>query len=127
VHLRPLEREHIFTEWDDTKIRPGTNWREEIQVAIRKAKIAILLVSADFLASDFIAQNELPPLLKAAEEDGAVILPLIVSPCRFTSTEGLARFQAVNDPARPLNSMRPVKREETFLRLVDAVEAAFRC
>lgn len=126
VHLKPLERDHRISVWDDTRIQSGADWRNEIRKAIDNAKVAILLVSADFLASDFIATNELPPLLRAAAEDGAIILPVIVSPCRFSKTEGLARFQAVNDPQQPLKAMKGASREREFLKVVDAVEAAFK-
>lgn len=125
IHLRPLERDHDLEVWDDTKIRPGEDWRTEIRNAIGTAKVAILLVSADFLASDFIAKNELPPLLKAAEEDGALILPVIVSPCRFVKTQNLSGFQAVNDPDRPLSEMKVTNRERVFTKVADEVARAF--
>src|SRR5689334_18953275 len=102
VHLKPLERSLDIDIWDDTRIRPGSRWREEIQRIIALSRVAVLLVSADFLASDFIATDELPPLLKAAEEEGAIILPLILSPSRFQSISGLSQFQSVNPPSRPL-------------------------
>jgi TIR domain-containing protein len=95
VHLAYYIRNGLVDAWDDTKILPGTAWREELYKAILSAKVAILLVSADFLASRFIAENELPPLLVAAQTDGAIILPVILSPCRFTDTE-ISVFQAVN-------------------------------
>lgn len=95
IHLKPLERGGLIKIWDDTKIRSGSKWRQEIRDAIGSAKVAILLVSASFLASDFIMDNEIPPLLAAAEDDGAVILPVIVSPCRFRQTKNLSEFQAV--------------------------------
>ena len=124
VHLRPLERDHSLAIWDDTKIKPGTDWRGEIRRAIETAKVAILLISADFLASEFIDKNELPPLLRAAKEDGALILPVIVSPSRFVRTENLNGFQSVNDPEKPLNSLKGANRERILTQVVDAVESA---
>ena len=77
VHLRPLVRNSTIDLWDDTKISPGSQWQEEIAKAVKASRMAILLISADFLASDFIASDELPPLLEAAENEGAIILPLL--------------------------------------------------
>jgi hypothetical protein len=124
VHLKPLERHGTITRWDDTLIAAGTRWREEIQEALARAKVAILLVSADFLASDFIANNELPPLLLAAEQRGTLILPVIISPCRFVQTEALSCFQAVNNPVRPLAGLRPARREAVFLEVTQRIEEA---
>ena len=63
VHLRPFERAGLVDVWADTRLRPGQRWRQEIELALERAAVSILLVSADFLASDFVADNELPPLL----------------------------------------------------------------
>jgi hypothetical protein len=123
-HLRSLERDHAIEVWDDSQIRPGTNWRGAIEDAIKNAKVAILLVSARFLASDFIALNELPPLLRAAQEDGARILPVIVSPCRFEKTS-LSEFQAVNDPQKPLSDIKGANRDRVFIKVADEVDSAF--
>jgi hypothetical protein len=123
AHLKPLERRGVIALWDDTKIKPGTHWREEIQSALESAKVAVLLVSADFLASDFIATNELPPLLNAAKERGTLILALIVRPCRFEKTE-LARFQAVNPPSKPLSAISSSRREDWYVKLSGIIEDA---
>jgi hypothetical protein len=125
VHLKPLERDSVLDIWDDKQIQPGSKWLEEIERAIQLAKVGLLIVSADFLASDFIAKKELPPLLEAAEIDGAVIMSLIVSPSRFTSTP-LSQFQAVNDPSRPLIKLLRWEQEEILVEVSGKIEAVFR-
>ena len=122
IHLRPLERDFDVDIWDDTRIIAGSEWREEIRSALESAKVAVLLVSANFLASDFIAENELPPLLEAAEVDGASVLPLILSPCRFVATKELSKFQAVNAPERPLAGTTKNKQEEILHKVSCEIE-----
>ena len=123
VHLKPLEPDCGADIWDDTRIQSGARWREEIRRALESAGVAILLVSADFLASDFIASNELPPLLKAAEEEGTVILPLILSPSGFKRHQALSEFQAFNDPSRPLINMSKGGQEALFEKVAERVVA----
>ena len=126
VHLKPLERDFSFDIWDDTNIKAGSKWLEEIEKAIQSAKIALLVISADFLASDFIAENELPPLLDAANKDGAIIMLLIVSPSRFKSIKSLSQFQAVNDPSRPLIKMTKGEQEEVLVKISDDIETILK-
>lgn len=126
VHLRPLERDYAIDIWDDTKIQAGSKWLDEIEKAIQSAKVALLIISADFLASDFIANNELPPLLESAKKEGAKIFPLIVSPSRFNSTKSLSQFQAVNDPAKPLINMPKGEQEDILVKLSEEIEKVIK-
>jgi len=123
MNLRPLARENTAIDvWDDRRIAAGTAWREEINAALTRARVAVLLISADFLASDFIAQVELPALLATAAENGVVVLPLVLSPSRFMATPGLGQLQALNDPARPLISLDRAEQEAVFVRTAEIVE-----
>lgn len=122
IHLKPFEKKGQIDLWADTKIKAGDKWKEKINSALEKSVIAILIISADFLASDFIVDNELPPLLKAAEEKGKVILPLIAKPCRFTSDEHLSKFQAINDPKIPLSKLTENDREEIYVKVADLID-----
>jgi hypothetical protein len=110
--------------WEDSRISPGTPWKEEIDNALRDAQIAVLLVSADFLASDFIADNEVPQLLLNAKNRGTIIMPVIVSPSRFLRSDALRHFQALNPPEIPLTKMPAYRREEFFVGLASAIEDA---
>ena len=122
VHLKPLERAGSIEWWDDTKILPGMVWRDEIEKALAAAQIGVLLVSADFVASDFIANHELPNLLAAAQNRGLTILSLIVGPSRFKRMPELSRFQAVNDPDRPLIGLSKAEQEAELLKLANRIE-----
>lgn len=123
VHIKPLARLGLIEPWDDTKIKTGERWREVISAALARASAAVLLISADFMASDFIVENELPPLLKAANEKGTLVLPLIVKPSRFLRDQNLNIFHTVNDPARPLVSLPEAEREAIYARLADTIES----
>src|SRR5690606_23199047 len=104
--------------WDDSRIQPGQKWKEEIRKAILETKVAILLVSTDFLGSEFISTDELPPLLEAAEKEGAVILIVILKPCLFEEFDELNQFQAMNPPNRPVSKMDENEKEEMFVNIV---------
>src|SRR5271157_642462 len=119
VHLKPLERFGI-ERWDDTRLQTG-RWRDQIERAIDSAKVAILLVSADFLASDFIEKEELPPLLDKAKRKGTVILPVILTSCLFTETKSLSQFMTVNPPSEPLEKLNDHERNEVWVRLARTV------
>lgn len=115
-----------ITYWDDQRIRPGQNWQEEIRKRLTAAQAAVLLVSADFLASQFIRNEELPTLLSQVENQRTRLYCLIIRPCRFDKVPVLSRFQAVNGPDKTLSEMRLAAQERTFLRLTDQLEQALR-
>jgi hypothetical protein len=113
--------------WDDTKIKPGSDWRKEIQNALDRARVAILLVSQNFLDSPFIRDNELPPLLDAARERNLVIFWIPVDACEY-ATASFAKYQPAHDPTRPLARLgvHEVRRatdeiRSKLLRVIDSV------
>lgn len=122
VHLKPLEKEGLIDLWVDTRLRAGDRWKKEIEKALSRATVAILLVSADFLASNFITDNELPPLLRNAEEKGTRIVPLILKPCRFARDKNLRHFQAINDPMQSLVLLSPGEQEVFYDQVAIEVE-----
>lgn len=115
-HFKPFLNKIDY--WDDTKILPGQKWKEEIETALKSTKVAILLVSTDFLGSDFVMNHELPKLLESAEKDGTVILSVILKPCLFEEFEDLNKFQAMNSPSRPVSKMSEDERDEVLVNLV---------
>ncbi|OPY72857.1 MAG: Glyceraldehyde-3-phosphate dehydrogenase 3 [Syntrophorhabdus sp. PtaU1.Bin002] len=120
IHIKPLEREGIIDYWDDGRLHSGYSIVEEIRLAFESASVAILLISADFLASDFITKYELPLLLDLAAKRGTVIIPVVVSASRFLQTD-LSRFKSVNSPDKPLNALSTAKREQILAQLAEDV------
>ena len=121
--IRPLVRSHGLRLWDDSQIPPGAKWRQEIETALAAAKVALLLVSSDFLASEFVTNSELPQLLMAAEEEGLRILWVPLRPSLVRRTP-IDVYQALLDPGRPLARMDPVEQEEALVEIALAIEKA---
>lgn len=121
AHLAQYIRSGTMDAWDDTNILPGAKWYEEIKIAIQSARVAVFLISADFLASDFIARKEVIPLLRLAEQRGIKILCVIVRSCAFDDTE-LAQFQTINAPSNSLSNMTQGKRDEVWTRVAKLVK-----
>jgi hypothetical protein len=125
TYLRPLRIYSKIEIWDDTRITPGSPWRTEIKDAIERAEVFILLISAHFVASEFIAKNELPPLLKAAEQQGKLVIPLILNHTFLAAVPELAEFQSLNAPSKPLLGMSKVGRAKVLKQLAETVHAHF--
>lgn len=120
TYLKPLEQQGRIECWSDDKIKPGTPWIKEIRNAIDTSNVAILLVTQDFLASDFITTNELPALLSAAARSGFIIIPIIVSKSTFNHS-ALSEFKAINDPGKPLDQMKKSDQNVVLVRLAEAI------
>ncbi len=126
-HLKPMIRNQNMVVWDDSKIQAGANWREEIENALAAAKVAVLLVSPDFLASDFIADNELPPLLDAAENEGLTIIWIPLTYSGYEHTE-IANYQSAHPPNQPLKSLNSAQEDQAWVNICKKIkEAVISC
>jgi len=105
-HLRVLAPEQAIAVWDDRRIAAGMSWRAETEEAINSATVVILLVSPDYLASDFIMSAELPGLLARRRRAEALpIVPVIVSPCPWRKIPWLSRLQVRPHAGHSLSEM----------------------
>jgi internalin A len=124
THLRPYVRNGTVTAWSDQQIGAGSRWFAEIQTALAKARVAVLLVSPDFLASDFIHTHELGPLLKAAEAGGVKILWVPLRPSAYKTTS-LESYQTVGSPPdKPLAAMKKAERDAAWVRVCEEIQNA---
>lgn len=120
AHLRPLEREGIII-WHDRQILPGTEWDEEIKTRLNAADIILLLISADFLATDYCTQVEIPEALRRHEAGEATVMPVILRSCGWKYTP-LTKIQAYPEKAKPVVSWAYV--DEAYTNVVDGVYLA---
>ena len=119
MYLKVAERRGVISLWDEERIQPGQKWKDEIREALNTTSIAILMVSPDYLASDFILDEEVPELLRRRQEEGLIVLPVIVRPCLWHTVDWLRQLQFWPKDARPLTSL---SNNELDRELVDFVQ-----
>jgi internalin A len=122
THLKPSIRNGSITAWSDKQIVPGSKGLKEIEAALAVAKVAVLLVTPDFLASDFIHDNELGPLLKRAEKDKVTIIWIPVRACSYKETT-LKDYQAAIEPEKPLANMK-AERDKSWVKICEEIKKA---
>ncbi len=121
VHLAVLQRAGMIESWHDRRIGPGQDWNQEVHKHLEKSHIILLLVSPDFLASDYIWNNE---LMRAMERDlshEAVVIPVILRPCDWKRTP-FARLQALPLHASPVTSW--ADRDAAWLDVTEGIHNA---
>lgn len=121
----PLTRYVGVKLWSDQQIRAGEKWRDEINKALDQAVVAVLLVSINSLASEFIATVELPYILLAANERKLKILWVRLTPCLFSQTP-LRTIQAAAGMRKPLNAMNDFEWQAALCDVCDEIDAILR-
>ena len=93
TQLKVLELEGYFSVWDDRQITPGDDWFTEIERELNQAKVAVMLISAEFLTSSFIRTEEIPTLLRRRKQEGVRIIPVIIKSCPWQGVPWLKAIQ----------------------------------
>ena len=120
-HLKIYLRKSTFNAWSDQQIKPSAKWYDEIQDALARTKVAVFLVSVDFLASDFIWDKELKPLLDEAEKKNIDVLWVPLRPSLVDETP-LAQYQAVGNPKKPLAAMSDARRDAAWVDVCKVIK-----
>ena len=109
--------------WADTRIQPGADWLKEISYALATSRVVVLLVSAEFLASDFVRNHELPVVLNAADRGEVILIWLYLSPALYDASP-LARYQAAHDISRPLEGLSKVEQRAVLTDIARKIKTA---
>lgn len=123
-HLQPLVTAGTITIWTDKNIKAGQFWHEELNQALGRARVALLLVSPAYLGSTFVAEDELPALIRAAEDRRTRLTWALLSKATYQSTP-VAKLQAAHDPDHPLDTLKVPDRESVLSKIADNIAEAF--
>lgn len=103
THLALLRREGLIREWHFRKIPPGAPFKNEIDKHLNTASIILLLVSADFLASDYCYEIEMKRSIERDKQGSAVVIPIILRECDW-HTAPFAGLEALPTDAKPITA-----------------------
>jgi len=122
--LAGLNRRGIIDTWQDRLIEAGDEWNNSIQDAMNDCDLALLLVSADYLASRFIQEEEQPKLLKRRQEMQLRVIPIIVRPCQWKGEPVLKDLQVLPRDGKPIITFSENNgdREQAWTDIADVIE-----
>jgi type II secretory pathway predicted ATPase ExeA len=119
-HLQVLG--DLLEVWDDRKIGLGEDWFPAIKSAIDQARVAILVISKDFLNSPFIKREEVPRFLTSRQEGGMTVIPVIAHPCAWDTVDWLAAIQCYPKDGRALSEARKARVDKDLAGLARKVK-----
>jgi len=94
THLKLLQRQGMIETWHDRKIEAGDEWKRKIDENLERADIILLLISADFIASDYCYEIEMKRTLERHQNGEARVIPVIVRDCNWRIAP-FAKLQAL--------------------------------
>ncbi|MBV9689061.1 MAG: TIR domain-containing protein [Ktedonobacteraceae bacterium] len=117
-HLRPLQRQGLIDVWHDRDISAGTEWEREISQHLNNAQIVLLLVSPDFMDSDYCYGVEMKRALERHERGATRVIPIILRHV-YWQGEPLGKLQALPKDARPVKSWSD--QDEAFYNIAEGI------
>ena len=122
IMSKPLARAESMRFWSDRDIKAG-EWEPQIEEAMRDAVAAVLLVSDNFLASDYIVQKELPYLLRSNRSRGLMIFWAYLEPCDIKRYPQIRSFQAMTAGSlKPMSKMTQWEWKQTMLQGCEMID-----
>jgi len=123
THLAALRRDGMIDEWHDRDLAPGSEWKGQIDKYLNFADIILLLVSADFMASDYCYDVEMTRALERHEAGEAVVIPVILKPTDWHAAP-FGKLQALPKDGKPVSKWG--SREEAFLDVANGIRRTIK-
>jgi len=121
-HLSVLKRQGIIQGWHDRRITPGKKWQDEIDTRLDLARIILLLISVDFLNSDYCYGIEMKRALERHKLGKARVIPIILRTCDWENVKELSQLQALPKDAKAVS--RWPDRDEAFTDIAKGIRKA---
>ena len=109
--------------WHDGEIGVGDDWFQVIEANLQRCDVAILLISADFLGSEFCIKKEVPVLLERRKREGMMIAPILLRPCAWQIVPWLAAIQMQPCKGKPLLALDEIEQAEELTEVVLAIHS----
>ncbi len=117
-HLSPLQRQGLIEMWHDRDISAGTEWEQEISKHLNEADIILLLISPDFMDSDYCYGIEMQRAIQRHERGDARVIPVILRPV-YWQLEPLSKLQALPTDAKPISDW--ISLDRAFYTVVQGI------
>src|SRR5205807_987125 len=120
TYLGPLLREGLIEQWHDCDISAGMEWEQQINEHLNESHIILLLISPDFVDSDYCYSIEMKRALERHERGEAYVIPIILRPTYWQSAP-FGKLQALLTDGRPIRDAGWHNIDEAFLDVAEGI------
>jgi len=100
-HLSPLNRNEKVVTWDDQDLIPGEKWNQRIRYQLDNADVIVLLVSSDFMATNYVMNVEVARAIERHNVGKVILIPIILRPCVWENQE-FAKLKVLPTKGKPI-------------------------
>jgi internalin A len=119
THLKILQRSELIDVWHDRKIEAGDDWKKKIDENLERADIILLLLSPDFIASDYCHEIEAKRALERHRQGEARVIPVVFRPCNWQTLE-VASLQSLPRDGLPITQWKD--KDSAWLNVEEGIE-----
>jgi DNA-binding response OmpR family regulator len=123
AHLRPLQQQGLIAMWHDRDITAGAEWEHEIGHSLNSAHIILLLISSDFMNSDYCYSIEMRRAVERHNRGEALVIPIILRHC-YWQGEPLGKLQALPTGAKPVTGSEWHTQDEALFNVTQGIHLA---
>ena len=120
-HLKTLQRQGLITQWHDRRIDAGTEWAHVIDTHLNTASLILLLISSDFIASDYCYDLEMTRAMDRHKAKEACVIPIVLRPCDWKGAP-FGKLQGLPKDMKAVTTW--VNRDEAFTDIAQGIRQA---